>query len=355
MKATIVGALRRFVLSALALVTILLVALTVSGATYEHAMRQGAMATHPVRGKLVKIDRDRRLQLDCRGTGSPTVVFESGLDHLGSLSWSAVHDSVARITRSCAYSRAGIMWSDRSAAHFTSPGAATDLHDALAVAGEAAPLVLVGHSIGGAYALDYTAKFPEQVAALVLVDPSHAEQFDAFRAATGKSLEPPTTAARVGAALSWTGLLRFLPEDASTSWPSEIGRAAAAYLPLSLQAVADEAAAIPATLHGVREVRHLGPRPLIVLSATDPQPTAALESMGLTRAEGDRELQQLHRLHEQLARTSCNGRHVLVAHSSHYIQFDRPDAVINAIREVIVSTRPDAPLTNATQQCRGLR
>ena len=44
--------------------------------------------------------------------GSPTVVLESGLDTYGSLAWASVHDSIAATTRVCAYSRAGIMWSD---------------------------------------------------------------------------------------------------------------------------------------------------------------------------------------------------------------------------------------------------
>src|SRR5215213_7765967 len=84
-----------------------------SGAGFEAAMRGRTARGYPAPGRLVDI-RGRRLQLDCRGRGSPTVVLEAGLDHLGSLSWAAVHDSIARTTRVCAYSRAGIMWSDPS-------------------------------------------------------------------------------------------------------------------------------------------------------------------------------------------------------------------------------------------------
>ena len=54
-----------------------------------------------------------RIQLDCHGMGSPTVVLEAGLGNLGSLSWSAVQDSIATTTRVCSYSRAGIMWSEQ--------------------------------------------------------------------------------------------------------------------------------------------------------------------------------------------------------------------------------------------------
>ena len=37
--------------------------------------------------------------------------------------------------------------------------------------------MLVGHSAGGAYAMTYAARYPEQVAGLVLLDSSSPEQF----------------------------------------------------------------------------------------------------------------------------------------------------------------------------------
>ena len=54
----------------------------------------------------------RKIQMDCRGIGSPTVVLQSGLDALGSLSWAAVHDEIVKTSRVCAYSRSRILWSD---------------------------------------------------------------------------------------------------------------------------------------------------------------------------------------------------------------------------------------------------
>src|SRR4051812_17417883 len=81
---------------------------TLSGATFERVSRDRALNKYPAPGRLVDIG-GRRLQLDCRGAGSPTVVFEAGLDLNGSTAWSTVHDSIAKITRACAYSRAGIM------------------------------------------------------------------------------------------------------------------------------------------------------------------------------------------------------------------------------------------------------
>src|SRR3954447_9736477 len=90
--------LKRIGLSVLAL----LVAAMLTGFIYEVWSRHRVVAEFPPHGLLIDIG-GRRIHLDCRGTGTPIVVFESGLDMYGSLSWSAVQDQVARTTRACSY------------------------------------------------------------------------------------------------------------------------------------------------------------------------------------------------------------------------------------------------------------
>src|SRR6185295_13804536 len=153
----------------------LLVATLSIGLVSEALIRQRVTAKFPAPGRLVDIG-GRRIQIDCRGSGSPTVVLESGLDMLGSLSWATVHDSIAKTTRVCAYSRAGIMWSDPSSAPFNSQNVARDLHAALSSAGERAPFIMAGHSLGGPYVMTFTRLYPSEVAGIVLVDASHPDQ-----------------------------------------------------------------------------------------------------------------------------------------------------------------------------------
>lgn len=95
-----------------------------AGAIWEQTARAKAHREFHPRGQVVAIGGGRHIHIDCRGQGSPTVVFEAGLDTNGALAWSAVHDQVAAVTRACAYDRAGVMWSDPK------PG----LHDAGGVA-----------------------------------------------------------------------------------------------------------------------------------------------------------------------------------------------------------------------------
>ena len=104
--------------------------LVLAGVVYERLGQYRAARDFPPPGKMVDIG-GRRIQLDCRGAGSPTVVFEAGLSVEGSLSWSAVQPKIADHTRACAYSRAGLMWSDSSGAPHSAKQVAQDLHAAL--------------------------------------------------------------------------------------------------------------------------------------------------------------------------------------------------------------------------------
>ncbi len=121
----------------------------------------------------------RQLHLNCIGAGSPTVVLENGLGETSPL-WTAVTSQVAPTTRICAYDRAGQGWSTDTPYPQGGLDVVTDLHTLLTVAGEAGPYVLVGHSSGGAFAMTYAARYPEQVAGMVLLDSSSPHQFTAL-------------------------------------------------------------------------------------------------------------------------------------------------------------------------------
>ena len=163
--------LKRIAIGVLALVAATLLA----GTAYEMSARHRVAAEFPPAGVLVDIG-ERRIHLDCRGSGAPIVLFESGLDVYGSLSWSAVQEPVARFTRACSYDRAGIMWSDRANGVRDGTAIARDLHKALQAAGEKGPYVMVGHSLGGPYLMTFTKQFGNDVAGIVFVDASHPDQ-----------------------------------------------------------------------------------------------------------------------------------------------------------------------------------
>lgn len=152
------------------LVTALLVlsALAVAGTLYQAVGARADARNYPPPGELVSVG-SHRLHLHCMGDGSPTVVLEA-LSGGTSSYWAWVQPEVARTTRVCAYDRAGRGWSDPGVAPADLWGTVGNLHTLLQNAGIEGPYVMVGYSIGGLYARAFTHRYPDEVAALVLLD-----------------------------------------------------------------------------------------------------------------------------------------------------------------------------------------
>ena len=75
-----------------------------------------------------------KLYMECTGSGSPTVVFDSGLSATGR-SWYLVAPQAAKFTRVCTYDRANTGRSERAPTPRTSQDLVNDLHALLKNAG----------------------------------------------------------------------------------------------------------------------------------------------------------------------------------------------------------------------------
>ncbi len=321
----------------------LIVAAILVGTAYEQIMRWRASRDYPVQGRLLDVGGGRHMQIDCRGSGAPIVVFEAGLDTMGSLSWSAVQDAVASTTRACAYSRAGIMWSEPRAGKFEPDNVAHDLHALLLAAGEHAPFVLVGHSLGGPYIMNFTRLYPQEVAGLVFVDASHPDQVERMTKAAGKKMEAGEGMLKAASALSWTGIPRLVEiHTANHTFPAQAKLTEDAYFSRSLSSAILELDALNATFSAAGQLRQLDDRPVVVLTATKPYPAAMLKQIQMTPEQGQRVQAAWKELHDDEASWSHHSRHQLVPDATHYIQFDRPDVVIAAVKEVVNDVRSEA-------------
>jgi pimeloyl-ACP methyl ester carboxylesterase len=131
---------------------------------------------------LVDIGGGRKIYLECRGTGSPTVVLVAGL-RASAEDWSivdkptsAVFPEAAKFTRVCAYDRPGTpvgekpSRSDPVRQPTTARDAVAYLPALLRAASEAGPYVLVGYSYGGLVVRLFASTYPEDVSGLVLVE-----------------------------------------------------------------------------------------------------------------------------------------------------------------------------------------
>ena len=125
-------------------VGLLLIGAVVVGFGYERVARTGDPGRYPMPGRAIDVG-SRQLHIVCTGSGTPTVVLESGLGE-SSVGWAAVQRDLAPTSRVCAYDRAGLAWSDPGPVPRTARRAAEELRTVLKAAGEPAPYLLVALS-----------------------------------------------------------------------------------------------------------------------------------------------------------------------------------------------------------------
>ncbi|MEZ0447566.1 alpha/beta hydrolase [Cellulomonas sp. ICMP 17802] len=143
-------------------------ALASLGGGYQTVRAAVEASADAMPGQLVDVG-GHRLHLTCTGSGSPTVVLEPGAGMV-SAQLGLITPTVARDTRVCVYDRAGRGWSEPAATRQDATQIATDLHTLLERAQVPGPYVLAGHSFGGLYVMTFAARYPADVAGLVLVD-----------------------------------------------------------------------------------------------------------------------------------------------------------------------------------------
>lgn len=269
-------------------------------------------------GKLIGVD-GRRMHLVCDGSGEPTVVLEAGLPS-SSLTWAAVVPEVARFARVCTYDRAGYGWSETGRPPRTAANIVRGLRHMLRNAGIAPPYVLVGHSFGGLVVQLYASKYPADVAGMVLVDSSHPDRI--HRVTDPRHLPVLGIGLGIAAPLGIHRLLVPIPQGRPDS-RSPILRGAERELLRTTRSVRAAAAELREIEESARQLRanppDLGSKPLAVLT------------------EGRRRADAWHALQADLAERSDNSVWRVIDDAGHYIQHDRPDAVIDAIRHVTES------------------
>ena len=270
------------------------------------AQRQGDFAG------LVDIGGGREMYLECRGTGSPTVVLTSGFrgayDDWTSVvdpadptdqkpSDSAVFPEVGSFTRVCAYDRPGTIYTDGTPTTSTpvpQPTAAqdgtADLHTLLTAAEEPGPYVIVAHSWGGSIGYLFASDYPEEVSGLVLID-------------------------------SWSEFLQteLTPEQ----WATVAQGAKQLGDPEDL-----EAADYEASVDAIRAAPPVGSIPTVVLTSDKPFDFGAGEGTWPAWLAAQ----------DQLA-TLLSAKHITDTNSGHYIAGEQPKLVVDSIHQVVEAIR----------------
>jgi pimeloyl-ACP methyl ester carboxylesterase len=275
---------------------------------------------YPAPGRLVNVG-GYRMHINCIGSGTPTVILESGLGG-SSPYWMLVQPEVAKFTRVCAYDRAGLGWSDARPGPRTSKEAASELSSLLAAAEIGGPYVFVGHSLGGYHARLFVSQNRDRVAGVVLVDSSHPDQ--EIRAPESpeskKRFRELVTVARLTMIFGlprWLGKCGFGNSDVPRLRSVHAVSAARECRPEFIRAFETELDGISESRDEVRNSGTLGDIPLIVISRDPSQSDQIWDQM-----------------QSELTLLSSRGTHIIAKGSGHFVQLDRPDVVVDAIHRV---------------------
>lgn len=320
-------------------IIIIFVLILLAGMFYQQSAAARDREAYVSSDNLITVD-GVEMYIRCAGTGNPTVVFESGAG-TPYLNWWEIQEAISQNSRTCVYDRQNIGWSAYTGKTPTPRVVAQTLHMLLEDAGESAPYVLVGHSLGGVYVREYAALYSDDVVGIVLIDSSHEQQQErlpqAYTSWAAGAQQPTLDLCRI---LAPTGILRILNMGAeSTQFAAET--------PIAQEEIAifnqsHFCAGVSADLAGINSLgssaapASLGDLPLVVLTADIKQadnPEAFPPDFSLEM------LQQADRvwleLQEELAALSTDSTWIVVENAAHYIHLDQPQVVIDAIRDIL--------------------
>ncbi len=331
---------KRIVVGILALI----IAVALVGLAYQTLSEARDMRRFPPPGKLVDVG-GFRLHIHSIGDGRPAVIFDSGLGD-SSLTWFKIQPEVAKFARASSYDRAGYDWSDTSRSPRTSKEIVRELHTLLTNDGIPGPYVLVGHSFGGSNVRLFAHEYPQETAGIVLVDSSHEDQASRFPPSLQQARNEYLKRYQLLSFLSHLGVVRQFVIEPNEKFPATLRPVDIALNAQTrfLTTLCREMSSLAESATQVRAGSTLPEVPLAVVSAGHegeaPEPGISPEDSQKMRTVW-RELQA------DLATRTKNSIHFAAAKSSHYIQHDQPDLVVDAIRKVVASARNKEPLNKS--------
>jgi pimeloyl-ACP methyl ester carboxylesterase len=270
---------------------------------------------------LVSLRDGRKLAFSCMGRGSPVVLLSAGAGD-SSAGWATVQGEIAKTTRVCAWDRPGFGHSDPSP-NMDSGHLVQDLSDGLRAARIPSPYVIVGHSLGGFETRLFADLYRHKVVGMVLVDASLEHQ-----SARIDAVSPYIKKVQQAQMAALHGCLDAKKHGELTPGSVLLARCAGAPGEPLVNLI-DTMDALSSEQLDKARISY-GSMPLIVLShgvsdsigGTPPNETAAVNALW-------------ERMQGEQAALSAAGERRIVEGAGHFIQNDKPQAVIDAVNSVV--------------------
>ncbi len=313
-----------------------------SGATYQHFSTKLDEKNYLPIGRMVDIGGYKLHMVD-QGVGGPTVVIDSGVK-CNCLDWSLVQPEIAKFTRVVTYDRAGYAWSDASPLDRTSANMVKELRCMLRNAGIPGPYVLVGHSFGGNNMQLFAMTHPDEVVGLVLVDAVHHDLLKFVALPSIEIFQLTLCGVYLGVfrLLTHVPLVKEIMGKQIEKYPLDVQKM---YYSQSIttkfvHTVSAEAAFAEESCRQLQQSgTSLGDLPLTVISAGNP----LMDYQEVKNVYSRKEVESFNKgwldLQFDLATKSSRAKHVIAENSNHMIPIDRPDVIIDAVRDMIDELR----------------
>ena len=294
--------------------------------------------------QLIDVGGGRKMNLYCSGKGATTVVFDGPAGDAG-WAWYRVQPEVAKHTRACIFDRAGFGFSDPSSQANTADVVASDLHKLLTAAGEKGPYIMVGNSLGGANVQLYAYRYPQSVKGLVLVEAQHEDETARLDKVSGGKIKQfyamvagqdkyCLEAAEQGFDKDSEKQTQCIGEPL-TNYGPQLGAAilASELKPSYWRAKSAEYDAMSVSDEQLRKLRRpFGDIPVMVLTRSiSPYAVPGQPQSAANKAFEDENVA----IQKEFTKLSPRSTQRIIPDAGHTIQTDQPQAVVDAVLEVL--------------------
>jgi pimeloyl-ACP methyl ester carboxylesterase len=320
----------------------LVLILAIGGALWNGLTTLYYRHRYPAPGKMYTVN-GFPMHMYCTGSGSPTLVLESGLGDDWTV-WAKVQPALSKTTQVCSYDRAGMGWSDDQSKDHDANTIAEQLHALLQAADIHKPIVLMGHSIAGVYLRAYATRHPDDLAGLIFIDASSPHQDKAFIPLMQADLPQPS--ATLQRWETFFGVARA-KGDCSQVVPGLEFERGWIYGNICKVSVIDATnAESDAFDRPSDETLHTGPftpLPILVLSS-DTDKVINEANPGPFKREDVKKVNAIwDGMQEDLKHLSTNGRRIVARGSDHYVEVDRTDLINREVPAFIQQIRTGTP------------